>query len=159
MTAKLLRELKTIRERREQRALVELQTRNRFRDSTSDALTRLSSHIQQENTAMRGEEARQYQGAVGRKLSVHDVTRMAFAMDQVRRRFGQLKDRGQQLQAIVQQAISDAAASKAEHAARYRAERKWARIVGDALEESQAEDDRAEELANEELGLVLKPRV
>src|SRR5262249_30746898 len=143
-----------LRQHREHRALMELQNRNQFRDTTSEALTQLRGRLEQEHTTMRREEKRRYESLVGHALPSGDVAAAVFTIDKTRSRIDLLRDRGKQLQAVVQQAISDASEAKAAHANHYKADRKWSKIVDDSAAESQAKEDQDLEIANEDLRLI-----
>ena len=153
---RILRDIKALRERREQRALVELQSRNRFRDSVKETSTRLRRHIEQERMNIRREEASKYEEIAGHKISVEQMNQLIYATERARTQFSALKDRSRQLQAIVRQATSDASNAKVDHAAQYKAERKWTKVVDGTMQRYEAEEERSQELVNEDLILAVK---
>ena len=156
MTSKMLQDIKSLRERREQRALAELQTRNRMRDSANEASTRAQQQAAQEQVKMHREESTKYQEISGAEMSAQEISELLYSIEHGRTHVSVLKNRGRQLQIVARKATSDANDAKVEHSLRFKAQRKWSKIVDDTVSNDQVYEDRAQELANEDLSLLAK---
>ncbi|MDZ4791462.1 MAG: hypothetical protein SGJ17_09725 [Hyphomicrobiales bacterium] len=139
-----------LRENREKNARMELEKRNRLRNSAYDAVREVRLELRLRVAKLGAEDAKFYNGVSGKALSVNELGRACASIERGRAEVGQLREKGAQMRLAATEADVALSEARRSHAALFRAKQKTAHLIEREWEKAGLEEASLEELLIEE---------
>jgi len=137
-----------LRENREKNARMELEKRNRLRNSAYDAVREVRLELRLRVAKLGAEDAKFYNGVSGKALSVNELGRACASIERGRAEVG--REKGAQMRLAATEADVALSEARRSHAALFRAKQKTAHLIEREWEKAGLEEASLEELLIEE---------